>query len=290
VRFAFLLTILFSFSASAGSCFIETYDQILILSKQGDFSNLVKKSNCNNEQLGRFIVFAQNAQGPVQSFVFSNTFKDISITPQKVVFRTLDDELSRRGILPTEGKILEAKRLSGLSALTFAKDQKLDLDCASCPSTGENTIRIRIRDSLGSSQSTHWITTEIGVPTKALVATRSHAPGLNAIDPSGFVQKNIYSSKPNQLLSAAIPLHFYKLSKTIAPGETLFKSQVSPMQLVRPDTDVNVLIQDGAITINGSAKPLSYGVLGQRIKLKNSRSSRIIWGKVVDTNKVVVEL
>tara|TARA_R110000868_G_scaffold132566_4_gene343745 strand:- start:2932 stop:3774 length:843 start_codon:yes stop_codon:yes gene_type:complete len=279
-----------SVSAQASTCSIETFDQVLILSQEGDFSNLIKKSDCDREQLGRFVNFAKNAQGPVQAHVFKNTFKDIAISPDKVVFRTLDDELSRRGILPTEGKILEAKRLSGLSALTLNKNQYLDLDCASCPSTGENTIRVRIRDYLGTNQSTHWITAEIGVPTKALVATKNHSAGLNAIDTSGFEQKNVYSSKPNQLLSANLPLHFYKLSKAIAPGETLLKSQVSPLQLVRPDTDVSVLIQDGAITIHGSAKPLSYGVHGQRIKLKNSRSSRIIWGKVVDTNKVVVEL
>lgn len=290
MRLIWLLFIALTFKAHASACFIETYDQVLILSNEGDFSSLIKKSDCDNEELGRFVTFAQNAQGLVTAKIFNNAFPSINLRPARVQFHNLEEQLSMRGILPTEGRVVSAKRLNGNSVISFNSNQRLEFDCSSCPSTGDNTIKVTTRDSLGTAQATNWVGTSVGVPVKALVATKNHRASLKPIDATGFVEKTIISTKPQSLLNKSFPVHFYKLSKNISPGETLLRSQVSPVQLVRPGTEVRVTLKDAGITINGTAQPLSYGVLGQVIKLKNTRSSRIIWGKVVDTNSVVVEL
>lgn len=285
----FLLAFIFSTTAALG-CFIETHDQVLILNQGDDFSALVKNSDCNGEVQGRFVEFARNAQGTITTYSFNKIFPGITLKPERVQFHSLADQMAMHGLLPKNGQVMSAARLNDHAFIALTNDQRFDLECPTCNSVGENTVKVTVRDNLGLKQATRWFKVTIGVPTKAYVSTKVHQATLNALDATGFEVKTIISDRPQELASTELPLHFYKVSRTIAPGEELKRSHISPVQLVRPGVEAHITVQDGGVLIKGIATPLSFGVYGETIKLKNSRSSRTIMGKVVDHNKVIVEL
>lgn len=288
MRKIWLLTFFISFASHA--CFIKTHEQVLIVNKSDNYSKLVKSSDCNDETLRRFVNFAKAAQGTVSAHSFSQSFPGVTLEPSRVKFLTLEDQLSLRSILPNDGRVIEASRISGDGFISMSHDQRLDIECPTCSRAGESSVRVNIKDNFGAIQKTHWFKVTIGVPTQAFVATQTHKAGLLALDPKGFEMKTIFSAKPHQIVSSSTPLQFYKIARNLSAGEILETSNISPLQLVKPGVEAQVTVTDKNVTINGTATPLSYGVWGETIKLKNTRSSRIIMGKVVDHNKIVVEL
>lgn len=285
----FLLAFIFSTTAALG-CFIETHDQVIILNQGDDFSALIKNSDCNSDIQERFVEFARNAQGTITTQTFNKIFPNTTLRPARVQFHSLNDQMTMHGLLPQNGQILTANRLSDSAFIALRNDQRFDLECPACNSVGENTVKLTIRDQLGQRHATKWFKVRVGVPTRAYVATKVHQASLNALDATGFEVKTIVSDRPQELAAADIPLHFYKVARTISPGEELKRSHISPVQLVRPGVEAHVTVNDNGIQIKGIATPLSFGVYGETIKLKNNRSSRTILGKVVDHNKVIVEL
>lgn len=284
-----LLAFILSTTAAFG-CFIETHDQIVILNQGDDFSALVKNSDCSSQEQERFVDFARNAQGTITALTFNKIFPNTTLRPERVQIHSLSDQMAMHGLLPKHGQVITANRLNDRAFIALNRDQRFDLECPACTSVGENTVKFTIRDQLGLKHSTQWFKVRIGVPTKAYVATKVHQASLNPLDPSGFEIKTIITDRPQELAHAEMPLHFYKISRTLSPGEELKRGQISPVQLVRPGVEAHITVQDGGVLIKGIATPLSFGVYGETIKLKNNRSSRTIMGKVVDHNKVIVEL
>ncbi len=285
-----LLVLLFTSTVFASECLIETHSKVLILSHDGDFSQLIKKSDCSSETNASFVNFSRNARGVVKTKLLSKLFPKVQFTPNSIEFTTLQDVLENKSLLPKEGSVIKASKFTRSSIMGIKQDQRIEVECRSCPGAGHHNIKISNRDSLGQYLNTEWIKAEIGVAVKALVSQTTQIAKFKAIDPSTLATKTIISSNPQNIVSPSTPIQFYKLSKTLNSGETVQRDHISPLQLVRPGTQAKVLIKDGPITINGFAQPLSYGVFDQTIKLKNTKTSKIFWGKVIDNNSVVVDL
>ncbi|PIP91092.1 MAG: hypothetical protein COW79_03310 [Bdellovibrionales bacterium CG22_combo_CG10-13_8_21_14_all_38_13] len=290
MRLIFSFLLIFSSSVFSNDCTLSTHAKVLILSNDGDFSNLIKKSNCNDQSVSNFVNFARNARGHIKPTLLAKLFPEITFSPTSIEFVSLQEALENKSLLPNEASLMSATKLNRSSLIGLENDQRLELECRSCPTTGFHNIKISIRDNLGQYLSTEWVKAEVGVPVKALVSNSTQTPTFKAIDPSLLITKTIISSNPENLVRAKTPVQFFKFSKTINSGEVLQKDHISSLQLVRPGTQARVLIKDGTITINGFAEPLSYGIYDQTIKLKNSKTSKIFWGKVIDNNSVVVEL
>ncbi len=290
MHFYVFIILIFSFTSFANDCNIETHKKVLILSQEGDFSQLIKKSDCNTETNASFVNFSRNARGIVKNQLLSKLFPNVQFNPEEIEFVTLQDLLDAKALLPKEGSIIKASKFSRSSIFGVDKDQRIEVECRSCPSAGHHSIKISHRDSLGQYLKTEWIKAEVGVAVRALVSKTTQIAKFAAIEPNTLISKTIISSNPQNIVSPSTPIQFYKFSKTLNSGETLKRDHISPLQLVRPGTQAKVLIKDGSITINGFAEPLSYGIYDQSIKLKNSKTSKIFWGKVIDNNSVVVDL
>lgn len=290
MRIFAIITFLFQAQAFASECFIETYDKILILSDGANNSKLIKRSDCDSSTLADFASFASKAQGRISQRFISKALPKVKLIPSEVTFLNITEQLNIRSILPRDGRVTKARKINGEGFIGLTKDQRFDIDCSSCPSIGEHTLKIVIKDTLGQVKETQWVKAAIGVPTRALVAKRSVTATLGAINASDFAVKTIISEQPQKLLPADFPLHFHKISRSLSGGELLTRANVSPLQLVRPGVPAQVTIKGSGITVSGSASPLTYGVWGEVIKLKNTNSQRVIMGKVVDHNKVVVKL
>lgn len=286
--FVFLLFTFFS--QSSFTCEIETYAQIVILDTSADHSRLIKNTNCANEELSSFINFVQTAQGTVSAQAFQQILPGVELKPSRIRFYNLQAQMNSHSLLPNEAQIVQASQINGQSFIAANAHEQIDFECQSCPAAGEHTLKISVRDVLGGKKTDHWAKVNIGVPVTAFVATRAQQAHLNALQSDGFEIKTIISTNPQEILNSETPIHFFKLSRAISPGETLKRSIVSPIQLVRPGVTSALTVRDSNIVLNGFALPLSYGVWGEVIKLKNQKSSRIIMGKVIDHNKVVVEL
>ena len=80
------------------------------------------------------------------------------------------------------------------------------------------------------------------------------------------------------------------LRRTMRSGQILSASQLKPRQLVTRGDEVLILAETGNLTIRVKGKALMNGTLGQRIKVKNSNSSRIFQATVISNGLVKVNM
>ena len=80
------------------------------------------------------------------------------------------------------------------------------------------------------------------------------------------------------------------LKLTLKPGAVLSPGQLRRPPAVKRGSQVTILGRAGGIEVRMSGKALSDGARGQRIKVRNSSSSRQIEGTVIARGTVEVTL
>jgi len=76
----------------------------------------------------------------------------------------------------------------------------------------------------------------------------------------------------------------------IYKNNTIFPSSVTNEKLVKRGSKVIILARYGQITVRMHGKAIADGALGETIKIKNIRSQKIIYGRVIDNNYVEVTM
>lgn len=102
-----------------------------------------------------------------------------------------------------------------------------------------------------------------------------------------FKRVNMESQR-SDVLTKADSLLGYTFRRRYPAGRALSLSMLSPPLLVRRGEDVLILSEAGGLSIRVKGVAMGNGELNQTIKVKNSRSNRIIQGRVNDVGVVKV--
>ncbi|HAU07136.1 MAG TPA: flagella basal body P-ring formation protein FlgA [Gammaproteobacteria bacterium] len=80
-----------------------------------------------------------------------------------------------------------------------------------------------------------------------------------------------------------------QLKRSVAMGAVLSHSQLKKQKLVRRGQQVTLFAKAGSIQVKMAGIALADAVLGEKIKVKNSRSQRVIEGIVAGPNRIRIE-
>ncbi len=78
--------------------------------------------------------------------------------------------------------------------------------------------------------------------------------------------------------------------RNIRPGQILGQQHVTQREVVSRGQRVTILAENGSVAIRMQGEALENGVLGDRIRVKNSSSGRIVEGEVLESGHVRVAL
>lgn len=78
----------------------------------------------------------------------------------------------------------------------------------------------------------------------------------------------------------------YQAGMTIAAGAVLTQALVAGKTLVQRGQSVTLSVNQGGIVITASVEALDDGALGQRIRVRNVTSARVVEATVIDANRV----
>ncbi len=79
-----------------------------------------------------------------------------------------------------------------------------------------------------------------------------------------------------------------KMKRFVSVDTVLLKSYLDKPQLIRRGLPVNIISRQGNIEVNASGVALQNGVLGDKIRVRNTTSGRIVVGEVIDANNVQI--
>lgn len=290
-------TILFTLSSltpvlANGICHIKSSSRIVIVdSKKIAFNDIASAENCTNDTKIRFLELISSASGTLRSDMVKNDFPEkVRITPRTIRINTLGTILGNRFNTYDKWVWSDIKFVSGKSAIRLSQNEKIDFNCDFCKNLGEKSINMIVVDPIKSSNRTEWFNASLKVETTALVSNADLQVNLEGLTPGVFVKKKVLTTKPENFFTNSSKLVFYKLTRPLQKGEPLMFNHITPANLVRQGRAATIVLNNSTMSLSGKAMPLANGKIGELIQLRNPKSKKVMVGKVIDFNKVVIEL
>jgi len=209
--------------------------------------------------------------------------QNISLSPATIVVKSLqalvDENFTSKSLII--GKVTS---LYGKSSLTLNDSDKISFDCNNCGSTGMKNIKFSINNKA------RWITAEFLIKTKAYKAKS----GLSTMTPiliaKDFVEVNISDKGYIKYFNDIKNVRFYRLNKYLRKGDLIKAHDMSPKTLIKYGQRVSIAVKSGLINVKTIGMAKKSGKIGDFIEIQNLKTKKIILGKIVDFNKVMVEL
>jgi flagella basal body P-ring formation protein FlgA len=280
------------------SCKIELFSKIYKLepSRQLNANDIIKEGNCEKNISVRLSQIISNSSGTMGiDFLKREIEKEfanykIEITPRKISLFELN--LVLRDQLMVNGNFFfnNTKSLNAVASIGLTEGEQLKVYCESCNNLGEKNVKIDIINSLESSTRTLWFTTQAMAKIKVFKAKRNLSFQQKNLLKEDFYSEEIFTSNPDNALTSINDINFYKSNRTILQGSTVSNFDLQPVNLINFGTPVTVILMSQNIYLQKKAMPQRSAQFGETVELINPNSHKIISGKVVDYNKVVIEL
>jgi flagella basal body P-ring formation protein FlgA len=118
----------------------------------------------------------------------------------------------------------------------------------------------------------------------------AHLPAFSEIPVSSLKQELIEAIPHTDLFSNPEKLKFFKLNKPIRSGEILRQSDLSALSIVKAGMKTEVIIENTLVKLKTTGICRSNGALGDYVEVFHPQKNKKYLGKVIDINKVLVEL
>jgi len=281
-----LLLSIFTLSAYS-QCKIESFGVIIKFNKILD-NSVISKSNCSDKANGAFISFISNIDGDIPSQQLENIFKsehklNIKFKPNKIKVISANDfieeNLSLKNIY-----VKDVHSLYGNASLNTNKKNSLKVVCSNCDSPGEKNVKL-----IHQSEQI-WLSAEFLIKRRAFSLKSDISPFKDLLGKSLVEEVSILDAGNDQLFSDYENIKFYRANKNLRKGQVLKQNDLSPKTLVQYNQNVEVTIRGDKVALKSQALSRQSGKLGDVINLYNPKTKKMIKAKVIDFNKVLIEL
>lgn len=152
---------------------------------------------------------------------------------------------------------------------------------------GNTTVGVRCA---GPVQWSLFVPVEVVVRGAVVVVTQSLPRGT--VLESGHIrlQTQDLSGLHSGYVSALEVAQDAVLRRAVQLGTVLTPQMLEPRRLVQRGQQVLILVENAQVAVRAEGEALEHGSLGERVRVRNSRSSRIVEGVVAAPGVIRVEL
>jgi flagella basal body P-ring formation protein FlgA len=296
------LILLFSIKVSAetptNNCSVELFSKVYRLESTQTLTStdIIQKTNCDISVSNKISQIISNSTGTVGAdFLKRELAKDfntisIEISPRKLSFMELNIALRDQLTSGSNLYFIDAKSLNGIKSLGLSDGEQIRANCESCNSFGEKNIKIDITNPLQNTTRTLWFSSKIVAKIKVFKAKRGLSFGQGRLEENDFYADEVFTNSPDNVLTSLNNIHFFKANRNILQGAVVSNLDLQAVNLINFGTPVSVILKNQNINLQRTAMPTRSALFGEVIELRNPNNNKIIAGKVVDYNKVVIEL
>lgn len=285
-------------AAETQSCGVQLFSKVYRLENNQSLnsSDLIQASDCDSMILNKISQIVSGSNGTISAdFLKREVAKDFSninleISPRKTALLDLNSSMREQLTGGTNLYFLDTKSLNGLRTVGLVEGEQLKVNCESCSTFGEKNVKLDITNPIANSTRTLWFTSKIMAKVKVFKARRNISFQQKHLEADDFYADEIYSISPDNVVTSLENIHFYKSNKTIIQGAVVSNMDLQAVNLVNFGTPVSVTLKNANINLSRKAVPTRSALFGETIELKNPTTNKVISGKVVDYNKVVIEL
>ena len=297
MKYFFTILAFTALNLHASDCEVELFTKIYRLNTNQALQarDLVKESTCSPEITNKLAALISSSEGTVGSDFLKNEiqkdFSDIQITFKNKKLSLLDLNTTLKDQLLPDSNLYfsQARSLNGISSLGLSEGEQMRAVCDSCSSFGEKNIKIDVSNVISNTNRTLWFASRIMAKVKVVKAKRNISFQQKTLSSDDFYFEEVMTMTPENALTTLENIGFYKSNKTIVQNSVVSNLDLQPVNLINYGTPVSVSLLSSTISLQKTAMPLRSARFGEIVELKGPNNKNIA-GKVVDFNKVVIEL
>ena len=293
---------LWFFGQSGWACQVEVYPYLYYLNSPQEFNQgIFPQHDCPvaithkllsliQQQAGT--IKAKHLQAALPSKLSEDEKETISIIPAEISITSLAQ------VILEQGPFKDVHVISHLNSTASKKwcgsYRPIEIDFTSLfsdgsVSLGEKNFKLTYYPTTTSSPQTLWMQGKVQEQQKILAAQSSIAAGQK-LDPTMFRPVEIPVDHPAHYVSEASHLIYFKANKALAKDALLKQQDLTAEILVRPLLPVTAIIQQGQVTMKNNAIARGTGRWGDTISVEVGHAKKVVAGKVIGPNKVLIQI
>lgn len=287
----FLFTLLFAQTALA--CEVTLPDTLLVLGQDIDSSPLAAK-DCGEgtvTDLRRILAEVEGRVGArqISELLEQRGHSGISVSPTTVHIKQLRTSMREQINLPpgVQVKAVRAQYTQNLVPLTAG--DSIEVDCSSCLFGQAQPLRVLIRAFDGSSR-TIMANADFRKMVRAYKFMAPIASFTNLGEAVILKEVFVEDAPHTDLVTDLSQARFFKTNKPLRAGDLLRHADLNPINLVRAGQKTEVVLENTMIRIKTHGISRGNGGVGDQVEIFHQQKNKKYLGKIIDHNKVLVEL
>ncbi len=152
--------------------------------------------------------------------------------------------------------------------------------------TGKTTVGIRCEDG---KPWTIYISAQVGILEKVVIASRNLSRGTHLTPDDLHLEERDITQLHRGYLTKISQAVDKTITRMVRQGTPLAPHKINAMNAVKRGANITILSTIGSIEVRVKGVALESGAVGERIKVKNSRSKRHLYAQIISSTLVKVE-
>jgi hypothetical protein len=274
------------------ACEVHLPQNLVILGESADFSQVIQHTGCSDENIRSVNETLGSVEGKITSFQFVEILKsknhDVVIQPNMIQVQHLKHLVREQLLIPPGVQLRSSEAVNSPNYLAVAPGDRIDIQCIGCLFGSQQPLNVNVIGFDGSNRSL-TVKADFKKMVRAYRVLSFH-PAFSEIQSSSLKEEYIESIPHTDLITNLETLKFFKSNKPMKAGELLRQSDLNALSLVRAGVKTEVIIENDLVKLKTSGISRSNGTLGEFVEVFHPQKNKKYLGKVIDINKVLVEL
>lgn len=280
-------------TVQAFACEVLLPYQMLVFSSEQSGKNVYQIKNCDSKASDDLHQIITGLEGRVASFqlkeMMNSRGHQIEIGPQSVMIQQFRTIIREQLLLPPGVQVRETRSINSPGIFALPAGDKVEVSCIGCLYGTQQSLNITVVGFDGTRQSM-MASADFKKMVKAFRLT-SALPSFSSVNDTTILKEEYIETIPHtDLITDVEMLKFYKTNKPLKAGEILRKSDLNAVNLVRAGLKTDVVLENQMVRIKTSGISRGNGTIGELVEVYHPQKNKKYQGRVIDINKVLVEL
>jgi flagella basal body P-ring formation protein FlgA len=287
-----LLVLFFFLIPAAFSCDISMPYRLVILSDEPTGQSPLNTSNCQEDTLREFHKTLTGLEGRISSAQLTEIMAAknhvVRIEQHMVQIHNLKTFIREQLTIPSGVHVKATYPVNASNFLPLAPGDQLQVNCSACLWGTKQPLNITVSGFDGTRRDFIAVA-DFGKMVRAFRLTRP----LNSFSEITVydIKEEFTESVPHsEFISDVQNLRYYKTNKPLKTGEFLKISDLNAINIVKAGLRTEVVLENDMVRIKTSGISRANGAYGDTVEVWHPQKNKKYQGKVIDNNKVLVEL
>lgn len=289
MKFLLLFVLLVS---SAFACDISMPHRLIVLSDDSSGQSPVNASNCTAETVREFHKTLTQIEGRISADQLTEMLTQkghaIRLDQHMIQIQNMKTLMREQLMIPPGVHVKATHSMNSSNFMALAPGDQLQISCSACLWGTRQPVNVTVNGFDGSRRDFVAVA-DFGKMVRAfrLVRPLNSFSEITVYD----IKEEFTESVPHTDYIADLEtLKYYKTNKPLKSGDLLRISDLNAVNIVKAGLKTEVILENSLVRIKTSGISRANGAFGDIVEVYHPQKNKKYQGKVIDTNKVLVEL